>query len=528
MDTTTTLPSGEMLPVSPLAYARRWKTLGVLSLALLIIGLDNTILNVALPSLQAEFDASNSTLQWMVDAYLLVFAGLLLTMGTLGDRFGRKRALQAGLALFGTSSLCVLLVDTSAQLIAVRCVMGVGGALIMPATLSIISNLFGREEKSKAIGIWAAMAAIGIGLGPLFGGVLLEWMPWYSVFLVNVPVAFTALAFAFVLVPETRDPKPGRFDLVGAGLSIASLCLLVYGLIEAPNRGWTSSPIVAGFVAAAVLGAAFVRWELRVAEPMLNLSYFRNPRFSVASMGIGIASFALFGAIFASTQFLQDVHGYSPLEAGAAMVPLALGLVMGSGSSLKIGPRIGTRIIVAGLVGQSIVLTTTLLWSRDMPYVPLGFWFWGLAFCLGWVMAPSTDSVMASVPPEKSGVASAMNDVTRQVAGSLGTAVIGSLLSTFYASRVDEHVSGLPTASQNAAKDSIGQANAVAATLPGDAAKALHDAAGVAFTDALGLSLTIAAACSVLGAIAVRRWLPVRPQLAPEEDSPEADERLAA
>jgi EmrB/QacA subfamily drug resistance transporter len=525
---TTTLPSGEILPVSPQAYARRWKTLGVLSLALLIIGLDNTILNVALPSLQAEFNASNSTLQWMVDAYMLVFAGLLLTMGTLGDRFGRKLALQAGLALFGTASLCALLVDTSAQLIAVRCVMGVGGALIMPATLSIISNLFAREEKSKAIGIWAATAAIGIGLGPLFGGLLLEWLPWSSVFLVNVPVAFAALALTFVLVPETRDPKPGRFDLVGAGLSIAALCSLVYALIEAPNRGWTSSPIVAGFVAAAALGAAFVRWELRVAEPMLNLSYFRNPRFSIASMGIGIASFALFGAIFASTQFLQDAHGYSPLQAGAAMVPLALGLVMGSGSSLKIGPKIGTRIIVAGLVGQSVVLSTTLLWGHDMPYLPLGFWFWGLAFCLGWVMAPSTDSVMGAVPPEKSGVASAMNDVTRQVAGALGTAVIGSLLSTFYAARVDGHVKGLPQASQDAAKDSIGQANAVAATLPGDAGTALHHAAGVAFTDALGLSLTIAAVCSLLGALAVKRWLPVRPLPVETTDLHDEEERLAA
>jgi EmrB/QacA subfamily drug resistance transporter len=525
----TRLPSGEVLPVSPQAYARRWKTLGVLSAALLIIGLDNTILNVALPSLQAHFNASASTLQWMVDAYLLVFAGLLLTMGTLGDRFGRKLALQVGLALFGTASLAVLFVDTSSQLIAVRAVMGVGGALIMPATLSIISNLFGRDEKSKAIGIWTATAAVGIGLGPLFGGMLLEWLPWSSVFLVNVPVAFAALAFAAVLVPETRDPEPGRFDLAGAALSVTSLCTLVYALIEAPDRGWTSAPILFAFAAAAVIGVAFVRWEQRIAEPMLNLSYFRNPRFSVASMGIGIASFALLGAVFATTQFLQDAHGWSPLEAGAAMVPLALGLVMGSGSSLKIGPKIGTRIIVAGLVGQGVVFSTTLLWSRDMPYWPLGLWFLGLAFCMGWVMAPSTDSVMRAVPAEKSGVASAMNDVTRQVGGALGTAVIGSLLSTFYASRIDEHVASLPDASQEAAKGSIGQANAVAASLPDDAGTALHDAAGVAFTDALGLSLTIAGVCAVLGALAVKRWLPVRPQAVETEiRSDDDDERLAA
>jgi hypothetical protein len=241
---------------------------------------------------------------------------------------------------------------------------------------------------------------------------------------------------------------------------------------------------------------------------MLNLSYFRNPRFSVASMGIGIASFALFGAIFASTQFLQDAHGYSPLEAGAAMVPLALGLVMGSGSSLKIGPKIGTRIIVAGLVGQAIVLSTTLLWSHDMPYLPLGFWFWGLAFCLGWVMAPSTDSVMSAVPAEKSGVASAMNDVTRQVGGALGTAVIGSLISSAYTSHLGDAAAGLPDAARAASEDSIGKANAVAAHLPvAEGARLAHAAAG-AFTDALGIGFAVAAAIAVVAAGVVLRWLP--------------------
>ena len=226
--------------VDAAVYARRWKTLAVLSLSLVIIGLDNTILNVALPSLREHFDASNSTLQWIVDSYLLVFAGLLLTMGTLGDRFGRKRALLAGLGIFGTASLAVLAADSANQLIAIRAAMGVGAALIMPATLSIITNVFPREERGKAIGIWAGMAAIGIGLGPLFGGLLLEWFSWTSVFLVNVPVTAVAVLAGVALVPESRDPHPGRFDLVGAGISIAALVALVYGVIEAPERGWTS------------------------------------------------------------------------------------------------------------------------------------------------------------------------------------------------------------------------------------------------------------------------------------------------
>src|SRR5215208_6263997 len=244
-------PASERSPQmnADLKYQRRWKTLAVLALSLLIIGLDNTILNVALPNLQDTFGASTSTLQWIVDSYLLVFAGLLLTMGTLGDRFGRKRALLAGLAVFGGASVAVLFVDTANPLIAVRAVMGIGGAMIMPAPLSVISNVFPREERGKAIGIWAGMASIGIGLGPLLGGLLLEFFDWSSVFIINVPVAAIAMLLGLKLVPESRDPKPGAFDLAGAGLSIAALVSLVYGIVEAPNSGWTNPTILCCFAA---------------------------------------------------------------------------------------------------------------------------------------------------------------------------------------------------------------------------------------------------------------------------------------
>jgi EmrB/QacA subfamily drug resistance transporter len=495
----------------PRVYARRWKTLAVLALSLLIIGLDNTILNVALPNLQDHFDASTSTLQWIVDSYLLVFAGLLLTMGTLGDRFGRKRALQAGLALFGSASLAVLVVDTANQLIVVRAVMGIGGALIMPATLSVISNVFPREERGKAIGIWAGMASIGIGLGPLFGGVLLEFFDWQSVFLLNVPVAAIAFAFGLKYVPESRDPKPGAFDVPGATLSIAALGTLVYGIIEAPSRGWGSPFILSCFVAAVVLGTAFVKWELRTSEPMLNLSFLRNPRFAMGSMAISLASFSLFGAIFAMTQFLQDAHGYSALEAGAAMVPLAAGLVIGATSSIKLVGRFGTtKIVFAGLFGLGNLLVSALTWKYDMPYWPLGVWFFFGALNMGWVMGPSTESVMGSVPPEKSGVASAMNDVTRQVGGSLGTAIIGSLISSLYGSRMVDAVSSLPHGAQAAAQDSIGKAHSIAATLPASEGAGLVHASSVAYTDALGIGFAIAAAAAIAAALAVRRWLPPR------------------
>jgi MFS transporter, DHA2 family, multidrug resistance protein len=499
-----------------LVYERRWATLKVLALSLVIIGLDNTILNVALPSLQEHFDASGSTLQWMVDSYLVSFAGLLLTLGTLGDRFGRKLALQSGLALFGLASLAVVFVQTSGQLIAVRAVMGVGGALIMPATLSIITNVFPREERAKAIGVWAGTASIGVGLGPLFGGLLLEWLDWYWVFLVNVPVAAAALVLGIRLVPDSRDPAPGRFDLAGALLSIGALVALVYAIIEAPERGWLDPLIVGAFATSLAVGAAFVAWELRTAAPMLDLRLFRNPRFSVASLSIGLASFSLFGAIFVLTQFLQFAKGYSPLEAGAAMAPLAAGLMLGAMTASRAAERVGTtRVVSAGLFGLAATLSSSLLWASDMPYWPIGVWFFAGALSMGCILGPATGSVMGAVPKEKSGVASAMNDVTRQVGGSLGTAVIGSLISSVYASRMSDAAAGLPAEAQRAAKDSIGAADAVAAHLPTDQGAALVHGAAAAFTDALGIGLCAAAVAAVAAAVVVIRRLPAHATDAP-------------
>src|SRR4051812_49423676 len=328
-----------LMTIDPVQYARRWKTLGVLSLSLVIIGLDNTILNVALPTLQHEFNASPSKLQWMVDSYLLVFAGLLLVFGVLGDRFGRKRALQAGISIFGLASLGALLADSADQVIAVRAAMGVGAALIMPATLSIIANLFTGKERGKAIAIWAALAAVGIGLGPLSGGLLLEWFDWSSVFMVNVPFAALALLLGIRYVPESRDPRPGSFDLPGAALSTAGFSLLVYAIIEAPGHGWTSELILGLLVASVLLIGTFLWWERRIDEPMLDLGFFRSRGFSVGTAAVSVAFFGLLGGIFALTQYLQFVHGYSAIEAGAIMSPLALGLMKGAGSSSKTPQR---------------------------------------------------------------------------------------------------------------------------------------------------------------------------------------------
>src|SRR5215207_1446503 len=499
----------------PLQYARRWKTLGVLSLSLVIIGLDTTLLNVALPTLQDELDASASKLQWMVDAYLLVLAGLLLVFGTLGDRYGRKLALQAGVSIFGLASLGALVADSADALIAVRALMGIGAALIMPATLSIIANVFSGPERGKAIGIWAALAAVGIGLGPLAGGLLLERFDWSAVFILNVPFAAVALLLGIRYVPESRDPRPGSFDPLGAVLSTAGFTALVFGIIEAPEQGWLSASVLGTLGAALAALGAFVWWERRCAEPMLDLGFFRSAGFSVGTAAVSIAFFALLGGIFALTQYLQFAHGYSAIEAGAIMTPLALGLVMGAGSSSKAVDRIGTAPVVAtGLTGVGLLLAGTALWNPTMGVGVLLGWFFLLALSMGWVMAPATEAVVGAVPAARSGVASAMNTVARMVAGALGVAVIGSLVNSIYRTDLEPHVTGLPAPAREAAGESIGAAGAVAAHLPGDAGSALMAGAADAFTGAMGIGMVVAGAMSLAAAVLVARVLPGKP--APE------------
>jgi EmrB/QacA subfamily drug resistance transporter len=497
------------MTIDPVHYARRWKTLGVLSLSLVIIGLDNTILNVALPTLQHEFDASPSKLQWMIDSYLLVFAGLLLVFGTLGDRFGRKLALQAGISVFGLASLGALIADSADQVIAVRAAMGVGAALIMPATLSIIANLFTGKERGKAIAIWAALAAVGIGLGPLTGGLLLERFDWSSVFMVNVPFAAAALLLGMRYVPESRDPRPGSFDLLGAALSTAGFALLVYAIIEAPGRGWSAALTVGLLAASVALLGAFLWWERHVDEPMLDLGFFRSASFSVGTAAVSVAFFALLGTIFALTQYLQFVHGYSAIKAGAIMSTTALGLVMGSGSSSKAAERLGvSRVVAIGLSGMAIMLALTKLWEPQTGALALSFWFFGLALTTGWVMAPATSAVVGAVPAAKSGVASATNTVARMVAGALGVAVIGSLINSLYSSDVHGSLVDLPSEAQVRAEDSVGGATAVATQLPGEASSGLLASAGDAFTNAMGTGLLAAAVLAASAAVVVLRFLP--------------------
>ena len=490
-------------------HDRRWWTLLVVSVALLVISLDNTILNVALPSIERDLDASSGQLQWIVDSYTLVFAGLLLTMGALGDRFSRRGALVAGLAIFGSASLASAFAESGNMLIATRALMGIGGALIMPTTLSIITNVFPAEERPKAIGIWAAVAGIGVGIGPASGGWLLEQFDWAAVFLINVPIAAVALLAIPKLVPDSKDPEQSRLDPVGAVLSTVGLGLLTAAIIQAPEWGWTDGRILGGFAASAAVLAGFIIWELRSSSPMLDVRLFRIRRFTGASVSIALVFFALFGAIYFLTQYLQGVLDYTPFEAGVRMLPVAGGLILGGPLSAKLSERFGTRSVVA--VGLGIVAVALFMLSganTDSGYSLVAVSLVMLGFGMGATMAPATESIMSSVPLNHAGVGSAMNDTVRMVGGTLGVAILGSLLSSSYGADMEPAVKSLPEPAADAASDSLGHATVVADQIGGDAGRALSNAAETAFTTAMGSTLTVAAATALAGAIVALVVLP--------------------
>ena len=353
------------------------------------------------------------------------------------------------------------------------------------------------------------MAGLGIGIGPLTGGFLLEHLWWGSVFLINIPIIAVALLAGVMLVPESRDPNPASLDLPGALLSIAAVTTVVYFIIEAPNHGWTNSFIIAGLVGGVTLAAVFIYWEIKTDHPMLNLAYFKNLRFSAGAGAISISFFCLFGMIFGMTQYLQFVQGFTPLEAGLRMVPIALGMAAGAGMSHRLVGRLGTnKVVAAGLVGLAAMFVTISLWQTDTSYWVIAATFFFLAFSMGNVMAPSTDAVMGAVPEAHAGIASAMNDVTRQVAGAFGVAVIGSIINTVFRERISDAVSSLPDEVAESASDSVGAASKVAAMLPAELASGLIDSAKTAFTDALGVAVLIAAAIVVVGAFLVAKYMP--------------------
>jgi EmrB/QacA subfamily drug resistance transporter len=482
-----------------------------LCLSLLIIVMDNTILNVAIPSLITELGASNSEIQWIIDSYVLVFAGLLLTAGSLSDRFGRKGALQVGLVLFGLGSAAAALSNTATQLILTRAFMGIGGALIMPATLSILTNVFqDPKERGRAIAVWAGFSGLGVALGPMAGGFLLEHFSWHSVFWVNLPIGAAALLLGAYLVPTSKDPAQSRLDPVGASLSIVGLASVLFGIIEGPSKGWTDPLVLVGFVVGVVALTAFISWERHTTHPMLDMSVFRNARFSAASATITMTFFALFGSLFLMTQYWQLVHGYSPLEAGIRLLPQACTMMVVAPMSARLVERLGTkRVVLSGLtliiVGMSLVSTV----APDTAYVVVISYLVVMSAGMGMTMAPATESIMGSLPRAKAGVGSAINDTTRQVGGALGVAIIGSAVSSVYANRIASLASrfGLDAVTEAAARSSLGGAQRVGAAL-GAPGRDFVAGANQAFVDAMAVGLRAAIVVVAFAAFVVWRYLP--------------------
>jgi EmrB/QacA subfamily drug resistance transporter len=497
-------------------HRRRWWTLAALCLTLAIIGIDNTILNVALPTLVGDIHASNSELQWIVDAYTLVFAGLLLTSGSLGDRFGRKGALTVGLLIFGGGSVAAAWSGNATQLILCRAIMGVGASLIMPATLSILTNVFHNpRERARAIGIWAGVSGIGIAVGPITGGILLKHFWWGSIFLVNIPVVIAALILGRFFVPTSRDPNAHRLDLVGAALSIVGLSALLYAIIEGPTEGWTDPGVLSGFTIAALVLSAFVLWELHSSEPMLDVSLFRNPRFTVASLSMTSAFFAINGALFLLTQLLQFVKGYTPLEAGIRVAPMAVVFMIMGPLSARIVERIGTKLtvtsgLIAGGLGMFIVATN----DARSPYIQVFLGVVTIAFGMGLVMGPSTASIMEALPRAKAGVGSAVNDTTRQVGGAMGVAVVGSLFAAAYRSSIDSHAAalGLSGSIVDRAGQSVGAALNAANAVGGAAGRAFTAVVNDAFVHGMRVGLGASVVICLVGAVLAFRYLPARGQ----------------
>jgi EmrB/QacA subfamily drug resistance transporter len=495
--------------------------LAVLCLSLTVISIDNTILNVALPSIVESLNARGSELQLLIDGYTIVFACLLLTAGSLGDKLGRKGILTAGLALFGIFSAMAAFSTSSHMLIVARALMGIGGACIYPSTLSILTNTFhDNRERARAIGIWAGVSGLGVAIGPLAGGLLVEHFWWGSVFLVNVPICALAIIAGHFFVPTTTRDADRALDPLGALFSIIGLMGLLFAIIEVPDRG-ISDPIVLISLAVGLLFlGAFAWWETHTEYPMLDLRFFQNPRFSAASATITLTFFALYGSTFLLTQYFQFVLGYSPFKAGALTAPVAIGIMVTAPQAPKLVERIGTkRVVVMGLL---IVATGLFLYSVEpvmSSFVGGGAVRLMFGVGMGFIMAPATESIMGSLPKAKAGVGSAVNDTTRQAGGALGVAVIGSVFAATY-HRVINVPAGLPPGAEPMVHDSIGKAIEAIVTfqLPADLARAVHDAASDAFFRGMQVAAWVGTAVVLCAAVVAYRYLPARADRAVRDD----------
>ncbi|HYB15439.1 MAG TPA: MFS transporter [Streptosporangiaceae bacterium] len=486
------------------AYKRRWYMLGVLCLSLLVIVVDSTIVNVALPTLARQLNASASGLQWIVDAYTLTFAALLLLAGAIADRYGRHYALAGGLVIFAVGSLAAAFTGTAAELIAARAAMGVGGAFIMPATLSIITNVFtDHAERTKAIGLWSAVSGLGVAIGPVAGGWLLAHFSWGSIFLVNLPIVAVALVAGYWLIPASRSPRADRLDLTGAALSVAALTVLTYTIIEAPDHGWLSVTTLGLFAASVVLLAVFAIWEARSDHPMLPLHLFRNPRFSGAGVSITVMFFALAGVVFLSTQIYQFVLGYSPLAAGVRALPSAAALAIFSPVGAQMAKRFGELVPIS--LGLAAVTGGLALFATATAASGYGHYVLAMVIVssgIGMAMSPATSASMRELPPAMAGVGSAVNDTTRNMGSVLGVAVFGSITASVFASRMAQLAHG--------SIGSVGAAAEVAHHVGGAYGTALMHVAASAFVAGADHAVIAGAIATAVGVLVAFRTLRAR------------------
>jgi EmrB/QacA subfamily drug resistance transporter len=504
-----------------------WLVLAVLCLSVFTINIDTTIVNVALPTFVRELDTSTRQLQWIVDSYNLAFAAFVLAFGSLGDRLGRRGTLLAGLTVFTLATGAGAVAATPGQLVAARTVMGIGAAMIFPTTLSIVTNVFPeRRQRAAAIGIWGGITGLGVAFGPIVGGWLLEHFWWGSVFLAMVPLAVAALVLTVLAVPTSRDPAAPPLDRPGLVLSTLAVGGLVYTIIEAPDRGWTDPRTTLGWLATALLTAALIAWERRVAHPMIDVRLFANLRFTAASAAVTVAFFNLFGFIFLITQYFQFLKAYPPFETGLRLIPVAASIAAGSVLGTRLAVRLGTKALVGaglGLLAVAYAWISTVSTATSYPEIAAQMVLLGGG--LGLTSAPATEAIMGVVPAARAGIGSAVNDATRQLGGTLGVAVLGSIFASLYHRGLDgQPLAGVPADAAYAARDSLGAALAVAGRLAanglGEQASALTVAASAGFYDGLQVACLVAAAISAVAAVAALLILPAHP--APDSDAADA------
>ncbi len=496
---------------APAVGARRWWVLAVMSVGTLLVFLDDTVVNTALPQISVDLDASTSGLQWVIDAYVLVLAGLLLVCGSLGDRYGRKRVMTVGLVVFGLAAAGAALSTSIEQLIAMRALQGLGAALVLPATLSIITNVFPRQERAKAIAVWTAVGGIGVGLGPVVGGALVDAASWNAAFWLFIPLVGAAL-IGMAIVPESRDERRVALDVPGAVLGTGGLTALVYAIIRGGEAGWGSGPVLTAFAVAAVLLTAFAVVEVRSSAPMLPMRFFRQRDFTGAVLVIGVVLFAMFVTFFFLTQFFQIVQGRSALEAGLLIVPTSVGIIIGSGLAGKLMHTAGPRILTLAMTGPAVLallLLTRITERSSALEIDSILALFGLGVGLG--LPALTDTVMASVPERDAGIGSAVNDVSRQLGGALGIATIGSIVNSSYRTDlVDALPAGVEPEVARSATESIGVASEVARSLPPDLAATLTQAANGAYVDAITNGFVLSAIAMVVAVVITVTMVPRR------------------